>query len=363
MFAMRQLERQRTMSICIIGAGVTGLLLILLLQKRMPLDSITIVDPQFDGGDLLRKWPNVISNTPWKLTRNTILRCLPEIVLPEWTGTLDLEKPAPLRYSIRLIYEVALPYLKQTAQIQGQVQSANWNSNLGVWDIAIKTASGQKTISATTLIIATGGEPKFLDLGIPSIPLDIALDPARTSPYILPGQNIAVVGLRHSGILALKNMLETTAASVIGLYKGETPFSFSDEGDYDGLKLDGAALARSYMTSKPDRLTLLPFDTTDLSKLTIDWIVYSIGFERRSGFLFQVNGVPASLARYNGQTGRLTEAPNAWGFGLAYPSQAPDGIHWDVGILSFMEHMNKQVDFIVSNASSQKIGIDFRSDE
>lgn len=346
------------MGICIVGAGVTGLLLILLLQARIPLSNITIVDPYFDGGDLMRMWPGVISNTPWKLTRNTILRCLPDIVLPEWTGKLDLEKPAPLVYSIRLIREVAAPYLLQTCRIQGHVQYVNWNSNIGKWDIDIKTsstgASARKTISASTLILATGGEPKFLDLGIPSIPLDIALDPARLGHSIRPGQRVAVFGLRHSGVLILNALLQTDVSSVIGFYKGDTPFTFADEGDYDGLKLDGASIARSYLTAKPERLTLVSTDTTNLSSLDVDWVIYSIGFERRCKFLFHMNGVPASLERYDGRTGRLIEVPNAWGFGLAYPSQAPDGIHWDVGILSFMEHIQKQVDSIASISTAQK---------
>jgi hypothetical protein len=338
------------MGICIIGAGVTGLLLILLLQNRVPLHTITIVDPHFDGGDLMRKWSNVISNTPWKLTRNAILRCLPNIVLPEWTGKFDLEKPTPLIHSIRLIHEVAMPYLLKTCRIKGSVHSANWNSNIGKWDIDIKTAPGNshKTISSSVLILATGGEPKFLDLGIPSIPLDIALDSKRLDLYVRPGQRVAVFGLRHSGVLILNNLLQTNAVSVIGVYNGEVPFSFSDEGDYDGLKLDGASIARSYLLAKPDCLTLLPCKDVIASNLDVDWVVYSIGFERRSEFLFCINGVPASLERYNGYTGRLIEAPNAWGFGLAYPSQAPDGVHWDVGILSFMEHINKQIDSIAS---------------
>jgi hypothetical protein len=37
-----------------------------------------------------------------------------------------------------------------------------------------------------------------------------------------------------------------------------------------------------------------------------------------------------------------------WGFGIAYPSQAPDGIHWDVGVSSFLEHIHGQTSSIVS---------------
>ena len=43
----------------------------------------------------------------------------------------------------------------------------------------------------------------------------------------------------------------------------------------------------------------------------------------------------------------LTES-SMWGFGIAYPSQAPDGIHWDVGVSSFLEHIHGQTSSIVS---------------
>jgi hypothetical protein len=36
------------------------------------------------------------------------------------------------------------------------------------------------------------------------------------------------------------------------------------------------------------------------------------------------------------------------GFGIAYPNQAPDGKHWDVGIYSFLEHINAQIPTILS---------------
>ncbi len=58
----------------------------------------------------------------------------------------------------------------------------------------------------------------------------------------------------------------------------------------------------------------------------------------------EVNGdVGCNYTSYRGQTGEIPGIPSAWGFGLAYPSQAPDGVHWDVGIAPFVEHMKTQI--------------------
>ena len=51
-------------NICIIGAGVTGLSLLLLLQESgIDPSKIVVIDPHFDGGDLARKWTTIQSNT------------------------------------------------------------------------------------------------------------------------------------------------------------------------------------------------------------------------------------------------------------------------------------------------------------
>jgi hypothetical protein len=289
-----------------------------------------------------------MSNTPWKATLNAIIRFVPGVEFPPWATALDPDAASPLSQIIRLIRELAQTALQAVTRIQGRATATNWNSHTSLWDTEIQTQRGLLTIGTSALIIATGGEPKFLDTGIPSIPLDVALDPARLVCYIQPGQRIAVFGIRHSGIIALRSALATPAGSVTGFYRGPVPFTFADEGDYDGLKLEGAATARAYMSAPPDRLRLRPFIDGIEFRDEFDWAVYATGFNRKCEFPFHINGVPASLSRYDGKTGRLLEAPNVWGFGLAYPSQAPDGVHWDVGIAPFLEHMSRQIVDIIN---------------
>ena len=46
--------------IAIVGAGVAGLLLVLLLKPHT--QNIVLIDPHHDGGDLVRRWHAVVSN-------------------------------------------------------------------------------------------------------------------------------------------------------------------------------------------------------------------------------------------------------------------------------------------------------------
>ena len=74
-----------------------------------------------------------------------------------------------------------------------------------------------------------------------------------------------------------------------------------------------------------------------------DWVIYSIGFETT-----QISS-NIDLTKYDNTTGKILETDNAYGFGIAYPSLAPDSIHVDVGIISFVEHIQKQIQLLLTN--------------
>lgn len=329
------------MSVCILGAGTAGLLLLLLLRQNIPPSRITIVDPHIDGGDLIRRWHAVISNTPLRAATEALQRH--RISLPPWALTLDPDRPTSLSLLARLLLDLARPILQEATVIQSTAIAVNYNSSTAFWEISYIGGS----LRAKTLILATGAEPKTLGLPIPSIPLEIALDPARLRPYIQPGQRVVVFGTRHSGTLVLRNCLDCSG-TVTGIYRGSNPFQWARDGDYDGLKLDAAALADTYMTTKPASLTLAPFeDTAALIKATrtADWVIYATGFQRKM-IPLTLDGASIEIA-YDGKTGIIHRVPRAWGFGLAFPSQAPDGIHWDVGVAAFLDHIAQQVSAIV----------------
>lgn len=330
---------------CIVGAGVAGLITLLLLAeaKTVPLESILLVDPYFDGGDLNRRWGTVISNTPWSATFESLKTYLPSFHMPVWAAELPLDRPTPLHQITRLLRELARPLLSRIRFIQGSVISANYTT---AWGLTILRESQKEPIRATRLILTTGATPKLLDLPIPTIPLEVALDLPKLKTYIQPASKVLVFGTAHSGTLILKNLVDASAAKVTAIYRGVKPFLFARDGEYDGIKMDAATIADTILKGDYPQIELAP--STSLSTIIresqcADWIVYAIGFQPRTDIVATRDGIPLSLTAYDGSSGKLTECPNAWGFGVAYPSQAPDGIHWDVGVSSFLEHIAKSL--------------------
>jgi glycine/D-amino acid oxidase-like deaminating enzyme len=329
------------MSVCILGAGTAGLLLLLLLRQNIPPSRITIMDPYVDGGDLIRRWHMVISNTPLRAATEALQRH--GISLPPWVLALDPDQPTPLSLLGRLLLDLARPALQEITVIQSTALSANYNSSTTLWEVSYTGG----TLQAKTIVLATGGQPKTLGLPIPSIPLEVALDTSRLRSYLRPGQRVAVFGTRHSGTLVLRNCLDCSG-TVTGIYKGPTPFQFARDGDYDGLKLDAASIADTYLSTIPASLSLVPFENTAAlikATRTADWVVYATGFQR-AAIPLTIDSVPSPV-NYDGKTGVIHGMPRAWGFGLAFPSQAPDGIHWDVGVAAFLDHIAQQVSAIV----------------
>ena len=338
--------------LCIIGAGISGILLILLLaETSVALNSICIIDPYFDGGDLFRTWPSVMSNTPWSATLNNMKTYLPSIQIPKWALDLPLDKPTPVYMIAKLIRECAKPVLERVVCIQGLVESVNWSTNDLSWNISIRKENMNEILSSKGLCFTQGSVPKGLDISIPSIPLEIALDSNRLAKYIEPDNKVLVFGTRHSGIHVIKNLIDNNVKSVIGIYKDSTPFIFARDGEYDGIKLDGAIIADDILLGKYPNVQMI--STSKLSSIlrevrTADWAVFAIGFESRNTIRVSVDSVPVLKWYEYDITGKLLNCPSSWGFGLAYPSQAPDGIHWDVGVSPFLEHIHRQISSILS---------------
>jgi hypothetical protein len=71
--------------------------------------------------------------------------------------------------------------------------------------------------------------------------------------------------------------------------------------------------------------------------------VYATGFAARQSIQLSQDGIVKSSLKYDGSSGKLTEVSSAWGFGIAYPNRAPDGIHWDVSVAAFLEHIKRQI--------------------
>ena len=332
---------------CIIGAGVSGLILLLLLANaNVSLDSIVIIDPYFDGGDLARKWSFVISNTPWSTTYNSVKQYLPNLELPIWAQNLALDKPTPVFEIARLLQELAYPLFNKIKIFHGIVTRAQYGTS---WAVCIQMESHIEIIESTNIYFTVGSNPtKSMNsilkyLTVPTIQLKVALNIHNLRQYIQPNDKVIVFGTSHSGVLILKNLADC-GANAIGVYKGDTPFYFARDGVYNGIKLDAAQYADEIMQCKYPRIKFIKNPSvSDIELISPKWCIYATGFQQRKSIHVEVNCEGKDIAAYSAITGKLIDCPNAWGFGIAYPSQAPDGVHFDVGVSSFFEHIANQL--------------------
>jgi cation diffusion facilitator CzcD-associated flavoprotein CzcO len=327
---------------CIVGAGVTGLSLLLLLREAgANLSEVCIIDPYFDGGDLARKWTEVLSNTPWSKTFDALTAVCPSLSL-EMYRRPDHSVHTPLVELAALLRDLAQGALRTATQIQSLATRAEWIEDH--WLVLLRNGT---SIEAKKLVLAPGAEPRGLNLPLMSVPLEIALDRGRLKKYVHPGQRVLVFGTMHSGTLVIRNLIRDCSANVTALYNTPKPFYWDRDGAYDGVKGEAAEIADAITRGDyASTLTLLPVqDTSGVIRASraADAVVYAMGFQPRDGVELIVGGQRKSVTAYDGVTGALTEAPAAWGFGTAYPNRAPDGVHWDVSVAAFLAHMKAQL--------------------
>ena len=323
------------MKICIIGAGVTGLILLLMLtQAGVNPQDIAIIDPQFDGGDMCGKWGAIRSNTHWGKTITTLRQVLPGITIPD---SFDLGATTPLSAIGELLIGLAAPL--PVKRIYGFVTRVSLK---GSWTVEYY-ANGPRTLNVPLVILAQGSEPKIGSLPIPSIPLECALD-SRIQEYLKPEDHVILFGTMHSGTLVMKN-LNDLGVRTTAVYKGAQPFVWDRDGAYGGIKEEAAEIADAVQGGAYKKLTLIPLAEADTVK-GATWAVYAMGFSPRVIEVI-VEGKP--VVNYDGKSGQI--APGAWGFGIAYPNLAPDGVHWDVSVAAFALHIEGQISSILAEVN------------
>jgi cation diffusion facilitator CzcD-associated flavoprotein CzcO len=321
--------------VCVIGSGAAGLLLLSNLEKGgIHPDQVIVIDPHLCGGDLNQKWSSVRSNTVWRRLLDSVPYPGP---LPEQWSSIDPEKPCILQNYIEYLKEIVRPFLNK-CELHCTYATKVWNEG-DSWKIQLKTST--TPLSVNVLLLATGSEPKHLDLPYPSIPLSVALNKEQLSTYVKRGQHILLFGTAHSATLIVQNLVDI-GAMVTNLYASPKPFYFDRDGEYDGLKQDAAEIADRILANQlPVKLVAIQ-DTASVIRQTksVDGVIYAIGFESRN---------PFELKEYDGLTGQIKGFSTAWGFGIAYPNKAADGIHWDVSIPAFQAHIQKQMPDILAS--------------
>ena len=354
---------QQPHKVCIIGCGVSGSLLLLKLLETFNTNSnhsnhdICVIDPAFDGGDLGRRWPEVLSNSTW----GNFL---------EFGGKLSLLKPyldtkrdkyapeavTPVWELSNTIRQALAPHLQSIDANTCYVQSVDYSTQDQLWTIHMKNQDCQIVRQAKTIIYAPGGNPKQMNLfAKPQIPLEAALNPKRLASYVDPSQHILLFGLSHSGTLILKNLV-AAGVRVSAVHRSEMPFQFQRDGVFNGIKQTAAAFADELLANPNPLVHFINVvnDTEGLLRAytNCDDIICATGFDKNTSSMeASVDGVPVDLAKYDSATGALAAAPNAFGLGMAYPSLATfEGkLYEEAGIESFVNHLDSIIPAILSS--------------
>lgn len=319
--------------IAIIGYGITGMLALAILQENY---KICVIDPHFDGGNLMRLYGDILSNTPLSKTINGLKLIDPNYVLPEAYQNYDIDKITPLSVIAQIIKDFTDDFKQETDLYETKVISLKYDNT---W----KIQTYEEVIQSKVILLCQGAEAKKLKCNIPSIPLEAALKKETLSKYVKPNDKVIVFGTAHSGTLVLENLqnlgIETTA-----IYKKEKPFYFDKDGVYDGIKAEAERIATSILNKEFNKINLVNICKIDeIIKATkyVSWVIYATGFETKQNIQCDFD-----LSKYDGNSGRILNTEKAYGFGIAYRSLAPDSIHVDVGVYSFIEHIQKQVEDI-----------------
>jgi hypothetical protein len=327
--------------ILIVGTGAAGLLFLWHLQKsQVQPNDIVVIDPHHDGGDLQRRWSTVRSNTTWSQTLG-VFDLSGSTVPPAWKD-LDPTQPALLQHSISLLRQLTRDFVSQCEVVHGLVDQIEKHADGKLWSV---TLTDKSNYTSPVVILAHGSEPKQLLLPIPSIPLECALNKSRLETYVSKNSRVLLFGTSHSGTLIMRNLHEMDVQTT-AFYNTAKPFYFARDGEYDGIKQDSAEIADAILENKYPKLQLANVsDTAQVIRASrkADWVIYATGFRVRTNI--KVNFT------YDGKTGAITESPGLWGFGIAFPNSAEDGVHWDVSLPSFHSHIQKQMPAILKYLS------------
>jgi cation diffusion facilitator CzcD-associated flavoprotein CzcO len=328
--------------ILIVGTGAAGLLFLWHLQKSQKVqpNDVVIIDPHHDGGDLQRRWSTVKSNTIWKQTLDIF--DLSGATVPTAWKDLEPTQPALLQHSISLLRHLTRDFLSQCEVVHGLVDQIEKQSDGSLWSV---TLADKSNYTASIVILAHGSEAKQLQLPIPSIPLECALNKSRLETYVTTNSRVLLFGTSHSGTLIMRSLHEM-GVQTTAFYNTAKPFYFARDGEYDGIKQESAEIADAILAGKYPKLQLANVtDTAQVIRASrkADWVIYATGFKVRTNIKVNLT--------YNGTTGAITGSPGIWGFGIAFPNSADDGIHWDVSLPSFHSHIQKQMPAILKYLS------------
>lgn len=329
-------------SYCILGFGIAGQILALELRKQGILEKdILILDETFLGGDLSLIYSSVLSNTPWWKTKQALLEYSPWSDI--WCQAIEYEDSncTPVSYITKACLDTALQAISKADMYSTHIQSIEYKDTKWV------LSSIKNTFYTETLFLTIGGQPKYIDIPKPTIPLSIALDLNKLQPFLKKAESISVFGTSHSGILAIQSILKVNSTiPIYAIYKGVSPFVFESEGHYSGLKEDSAQFAKEIQEGKYPTVTCISWsDPLEIHNalLKSSACILAIGFEAKTPFGHQFKS-------YSHTTAKLDAGPRLYGFGMAYPGKTEfNGKEYeDSSVLSFQSQIKRCLPAILS---------------
>jgi len=330
----------------VVGAGPAGIAAVgKLLDEGVAPSDLGWIDTHFEVGDFGRKWKHVPSNTRVEL----FLRFLENFQSFSYDRNLkrfDLDTVNPadnckLKLAVDSLQWVTENLREKVHCFTDEALSLKLHKNR--WELTLR---GSK-IYSKNVILATGAEPKTLDLKGPTeIALEVALDPALLSKEVNEKDTIGVFGSSHSAVLILANLLSLNRNNieVINFYRSTHLYAVPMDGwilfDNTGLKGYAANWARKYLDGEnpPNLKRLLcsdPLFETALS--SCNKAVYAVGFKNRT--LPHIEGFGNTT--YNDKTGII--APGLFGVGIGFPQAQVDpflNLEYRVGLWKFADYLN-----------------------
>jgi len=331
----------KTFDWAVVGAGPAGIAAVgKLISKGIQAKDIAWVDPAFKVGDLGQKWRGVSSNTSVKL----FLKFLEVCEAFNFSQAPHFRLSELNHESTCLLKEIADPLQWVTDQLHLQVNPFQTEVNsLEMEDRLWVLKTEEETLAAKNVVLATGADPRKLNYpNLKEIPLEQALDASKIPD--VTGETVAIFGSSHSAIIAVKNLLESSAKKVINFYRSPLKFAVFFEDwilfDNTGLKGQTAEWARQCINGKcPKHLNRVLFSDPDFSKYLAQCqsVVYAVGFDKR---------VPPKAH----QIGELTHnqsngiiAPGLFGLGIGFPQRIEDrfgNVEYNVGLWKFMTYLD-----------------------
>ncbi len=326
----------------LIGYGIAHMSLLLALSARTTSLNVCIIDPYFDGGDLVHEWASVRSNTTWQQFLDAVqpycsgsrFKALAAAHVPE--DTIQLGR---LAQAYKSVVDASVEF--PVNRIFGRATKAVYRD--GAWHV---TVGSTKTVQARRISCAPGADPRALSYPVPELSLHCVLRPGLEN-IVKRGEKVVVFGLSHSGTLAIDALLKC-GALVVGIYNTEHPFMYARDGIYGGIKQESAKIADRLVAEGTVPLIKLEDASVLHHLMEADWVVYAVGFVPRS-IPLMVDSETVS-ATYDTTTG-IGSCPASHFWGIAYPnSTVVDGqTYYDVSLAAFLAHCEKNIDSVLSH--------------